>query len=96
MEVVVVFAGKSFGGGGKLEEVTGQPRRFRFGDRLGHARFRNHALNLSVKRARESTGAASRLQPQAKNRGSRWTLFLSVRDVTITFRRGTSALTLVR
>ena len=45
-KVVVVFAGKRPGGTIEAKNFAREPNSFRFGDRLGHTRFGNHALNL--------------------------------------------------
>ncbi len=49
MKIIVVLAGKRLGGDIEAENFARQPRGFRFGDRLGHARFGNHAVNLICK-----------------------------------------------
>ena len=46
MKIVVVFAGQGLCGDIQRENFARQLRSLRLGDRLGHARFGNHALNL--------------------------------------------------
>jgi hypothetical protein len=46
MKIVVILAWKRLGGDIEAEDFASQPRSFRFGDRLGYARFGNHAQNL--------------------------------------------------
>src|SRR5580704_2404243 len=66
MKIIIVLAGERLGGDFEAENFPRNANDFRFGDRLGHALFGNHAGNL-IRKGRTASILVDELSQKKRN-----------------------------